>query len=76
MNNTKSIKTSSQQCNGLSSSSSSTSSGKGSYTNYVYKRRGVGGPKMFTFCQHLYHRKCQRRELGGQKKPKSCQRSL
>ena len=31
---------------------------------------------MFTFCQRSYHRKCQQRGLGGQKKPKSCQRSL
>ena len=22
---------------------------KGSFTNYVYKRRGVGGPKMYFF---------------------------
>ena len=28
------------------------------------------------FCQRLYHRKCQRRGVGGQEKPKSCQRSL
>ena len=25
--------------------------GKGSITNYVYKTRQVGGPKMSTFCQ-------------------------
>ena len=31
---------------------------------------------MSTFCQHLYHRKCQRRGVAGQKKPKSCQHSL
>ena len=31
---------------------------------------------MPTFCQCLYHRKCQRRGVGGQKKLKSCQRSL
>ena len=24
---------------------------KGSFTNYVYKRRGVGSPKKMTFCQ-------------------------
>ena len=29
---------------------------------------------MSTFCQHSYHRKCQRRGVGGQKNPKSCQR--
>ena len=38
--------------------------------------RQVGRPKMSTFCQRSYHRKCQRRGLGGQKKPKSCKRSL
>ena len=31
---------------------------------------------MSTFCQLSYHRKCQRRGIGGQKKPKSCQCSL
>ena len=31
---------------------------------------------MSTFCQRLYHRKCQWRGVGGQKKPKSCQHSL
>ena len=31
---------------------------------------------MSTFCQRSYHTKCQRRGVGGQKKPKSCQRSL
>ena len=31
---------------------------------------------MSIFCQLLYHRKCQLRGVGGQKKPKSCQRSL
>ena len=36
----------------------------------------VGGPKITTFCQRLYHRKCKRRGVGCQKKPKSCQRSL
>ena len=30
---------------------------------------------MSTFCQRSYHRKCQRRGVGGKKKPKSCQRS-
>ena len=28
---------------------------------------------MSTFCQRLYHRKCQHRGVGGQEKPKSCQ---
>ena len=32
--------------------------------------------KMSTFCQRLCHRKRQRRGVGGQKKLKSCQRSL
>ena len=31
---------------------------------------------MSTFFQRSYHRKCQRRGVGGQKKPKSGQRSL
>ena len=31
---------------------------------------------MSTFCQRLYHRKCQHRGVGGQEKPKSCQRSV
>ena len=48
----------------------------GSLTNYVYKTRQVDGPKMSSFRQHLYHRKCQRKGIGGQKKPKSCLRSL
>ena len=39
------------------------------------KRRGVGSPKMSTFCQRLQGRKFNG---GGRwsKKPKSCQRSL
>ena len=31
---------------------------KGSFTNYVYKTRQVGGPKMSTFCQRSYYRNC------------------
>ena len=31
---------------------------------------------MSTFCQRSYHRKYQRREVGGQKKPKPCHCSL
>ena len=31
---------------------------------------------MSTFCQRSYHKNCQHRGVGGQKKPKSCQRSL
>ena len=42
--------------------------GKGAFTNYVYKRRGVGGQKKSTFCKLLYHRKCKWRGIGGQKK--------
>ena len=38
--------------------------GKGSLTNYVYKRRGVGGQKKSTFCKLSYHRKCKRRGVG------------
>ena len=39
----------------------------GPFTNYVYKARWVGGPKMSIFCQRSYHRKYQRRGVGGQK---------
>ena len=40
------------------------------FLGVVHKLRlQVGGPKMSTFCQHLYHRKCQHRWVGG-KKPK------
>ena len=50
---------------------------KGAFTNYVYKMRTVGRwSENSTFCQRLYHRKCQRRRVGGQKKLKYCQRSL
>ena len=49
---------------------------KGSFTNYVYKTRSVGGPKMSTFSQRSHHRKCQCRGLGSQNKPKSWLRSL
>ena len=41
---------------------------KGPFTNYFYKRRGVGGQKKLTFCKLLYHRKCKRSGVGGQKK--------
>ena len=34
-----------------------------------------GSPKILTFCQRLQGRQCQRRGLGGQKKPKTWQRS-
>ena len=43
-------------------------SGKGPFTNYVYKRRRVSGKKTPIFCKLLYHRKCKRRGVGGQKK--------
>ena len=32
--------------------------------------------KKLTFCKLLYHRKCKPRGVGGQKKEKSCKRSL
>ena len=35
---------------------------KGSFTNYVYKRRRVGGRKKLTFCQRLYHKKMSTEE--------------
>ena len=41
----------------------------GPFTNYVYKRRGVGGQKKSTFRKLLYHRKCKPRGVGGQKNP-------
>ena len=47
-----------------------------SQTTYTRRGKYVGGPKMSTFCQRPYHRKCQRGGVGGQKKPKSCQRIL
>ena len=40
---------------------------KGAFTNYVYKTRQLGVLKMSTFCQHSYHKKCQRKGVGGQK---------
>ena len=47
---------------------------KGSFTNNVLRQgRQVGGFKMSTFCQRLYHRKCQRR---WSKNLQSFQRSL
>ena len=53
---------------------------KGPFTNYVYKRRGVGGQKKSTFCKLLYHRKRKRRGVGGQKKTNlvnvDCERPL
>ena len=42
---------------------------KGAFTNYVYKRRGGRWSKKSTFYKLLYHRKCKRRGVGGQKKP-------
>ena len=42
------------------------------FTNYFYKMRKVGGPRMYTFCS--YHRKCQHRVWS--KKSKSCKRSF
>ena len=36
----------------------------------------TGGPKISTFCQRSYRSKCERRGVGGQKKPKYCQRTL
>ena len=41
------------------------------FTNYVNKRRGVGSPKMLSFCQCSYHRKCQPREVPMSKKAKN-----
>ena len=47
-------------------------------TTFTKRGRYICGPKMSTFCQRLYHIKCQpSRGLGGQKKEtKSCKRSL
>ena len=49
----------------------------GSYSEFalgaVHKLRlqeeGGRWSKKLTFCKHLYHRKCKRRGVGGQKKP-------
>ena len=38
----------------------------GPFTNYVYKRGRWS--KISTFCKLIYHRKCKRRGVGGQKK--------
>ena len=40
------------------------------------QEEGARWSKILTFCKLLCHRKCKRRGVGGQKKPKSCQRSL
>ena len=37
---------------------------------------GVGGREVTCFCQRLKGTKCQRRGVDGQKKAKTCQRSL
>jgi hypothetical protein len=42
----------------------------GSFTNYVDKRRWIGGQKIVYFCQNLKGRKCQHSGVGGQKKAK------
>ena len=39
-----------------------------SQTTFTRRGRCIGGPKMSTFCQRSYHRKCQRRGEGGQKR--------
>ena len=44
-------------------------SGKGAFTNSVYKRRGVGGQKNRLFENFYTIENCKRREVGGQKKP-------
>ena len=46
---------------------------KGSFTNYIYKKRGVGSPEILST---FMGRKFKRRGICGQKKPKYCQRSL
>ena len=40
------------------------------------QKEGGWWSKKLTFCKLLYHRKCKRRGVGGQKKDKSCKRSL
>jgi hypothetical protein len=47
----------------------------GWFTNYVYKGRGVDRCPLFVNV-HMVDIKFQRRGVGGQKKPKSCQLSL
>ena len=55
---------------------------KGSFTNYVYERKGVGSPKILTFCQQRsLGRKYQQKGVGGQKKSQNldnvvCERTL
>ena len=35
----------------------------------TFTRGGGRWSKQLTFCEHLYHRKCKKRGVGGQKKP-------
>ena len=49
---------------------------KGLFTNYVYNRREVGGPKRSLFVNVHKVENVNRMGVGCQKKPKSCQRSL
>ena len=46
----------------------------GSFTNYVYKRRGVGGQKKVHFLSTFISKveNVNGGRVGGQKKPKSC----
>ena len=47
---------------------------QGSFNNHVDKKGWVGDLKNGHFCPRLVHKKCPRRQMGGQKRAKICQR--
>ena len=49
---------------------------KGAIHKLRLQEEGGRWPKKLTFCKLLYHRNCKRTGVGGQKKAKSCKRSL
>ena len=42
---------------------------RGAVFKLCLQEEGGGGQKKLTFCKLLYHRKCKRRGVGGQKNP-------
>ena len=48
----------------------------GAVHKLLLQEEGGRWSKKLTLCKLLYHRKCKRRGVGGQKKDKSCKRSL
>ena len=50
--------------------------GLGALHKLRLQEEGSRWSKKSTFCKVLQHRKCKRREEGGQKKAKFCKRSL